>query len=57
MLCFQDLDRGAILVHAAALGPFFVLAGISGDCNHMYTQSCNKRRKRRGGVNNLFSFD
>lgn len=52
MLIFwcQDLDRGAVLVHAAALGPFFGLIDIFVDHHQMCIVVIQKEEEEPGGV-------
>lgn len=50
MLIFwcQDLDGGAVLVHAAALGPFFGLADNSVDHHQMCSVIIQKEEEEKG---------
>lgn len=49
ILWCQDLDGGAVLVHAAALGPFFGLTDISVDHHQMHTVMIPKEEEDWGG--------
>lgn len=48
IFCCQELDRAAVLVHAAALGPFFGLTDVSVD-NHQMCRVMIQKGGRGGG--------
>lgn len=49
IFCCQELDRGAVLVHAAALGPIFGLTDASVD-NHQMCSVMIQEEEEEGEV-------